>query len=92
MNKADLVKEIAKTSGLTQRESEIALNGFIKAIEDAVKRKEDVKLVGFGTFSIVDRAARTGRNPNTGEEVKIPARKAVKFKVGKELKLAAKGV
>jgi len=91
MNKSELVTAMAGVSGLTKKDSEAALNGLIKSIEDAVARKEDVRLMGFGTFSVVDRAARTGRNPSTGEEIKIPARKAVKFKVGKDLKLAAKG-
>jgi DNA-binding protein HU-beta len=91
MNKSELVTAMAGVSGLTKKDSEAALNGLIKSIEDAVARKEDVRLMGFGTFSVVERAARIGRNPSTGEEIKIPAREAVKFKVGKDLKLAAKG-
>lgn len=85
MNKQELVSAIAEGSGLTKADSERALNACMDAIKDALKKGDSVQLVGFGTFSVSDRAARTGRNPQTGKEITIPAKKVAKFKVGKAL-------
>lgn len=86
MNKSELIDAIAENSGLTKADSAKALNGFIDSITEAMKRGDDVVLVGFGTFGVKERAARTGRNPKTGEELQIAASKAVAFKAGKTLK------
>jgi DNA-binding protein HU-beta len=87
MNKADLVAAIAQKSGLTKASAEKALNATITAITGAMKKGERVGLVGFGSFSVAKRSARTGRNPQTGKEIKIPAKKVVKFKAGAGLAL-----
>ncbi|NLI57759.1 MAG: HU family DNA-binding protein [Clostridium sp.] len=86
MNKTDLVNSIAAKSGLSKKNSEAALNAFISSVEDALKAGEKVVLVGFGSFEVRDRAARKGRNPQTKEEITIPASKAPVFKAGKGLK------
>ncbi|MDO4251062.1 MAG: HU family DNA-binding protein [Moraxella sp.] len=86
MNKSELIDAIAEQSGLTKADSTKALNAFIESVTDAMKRNDDVVLVGFGTFSVRERAARTGRNPKTKEAIQIPASKAVGFKAGKGLK------
>ena len=85
MNKSELVAKIAE-AGLTRKDSETALNAAIAAIGEALASGESVQLVGFGTFSVKERAAREGRNPRTGETVKIKAAKAPVFKAGKALK------
>ena len=85
MNKGQLIDAIASDSGLTKAASEKALNATIGAITGALKKGDRVGLVGFGSFSVVSRAARTGRNPQTGKEIKIPAKKVVKFKPGADL-------
>lgn len=85
MNKAELVSKMAEISGMTKASAEKALNAFIEAVEEALGKGEKVTLVGFGTFMVTKRAARKGRNPRTGEEIKIPARKIVKFKPGSNL-------
>ncbi len=85
MNKAELIDAIAAESGLTKVDSRKALDAFIAATTDAVKKGDKVTLVGFGTFSVVSKQARKGRNPRTGAEIKIPAKKVVKFKAGSEL-------
>jgi DNA-binding protein HU-beta len=85
MNKGQLVDAIAAESKLTKAASEKALNATIKAITGALKKGDRVGLVGFGSFSLVQRSARTGRNPQTGKEIKIPAKKVVKFKPGADL-------
>ncbi len=87
MNKGQLIDAIAKQSGLTKAASEKALNATIKAVTGALKKGDRVGLVGFGSFSVAQRSARTGRNPQTGKEIKIPAKKVVKFKPGAELAL-----
>ena len=87
MNKGQLIDAIASASGLTKAASEKALNATIKAVTGALKKGDRVGLVGFGSFSVVQRSARTGRNPQTGKEIKIPAKKVVKFKPGAELAL-----
>ncbi|ADD03356.1 histone family protein DNA-binding protein [Thermoanaerobacter mathranii subsp. mathranii str. A3] len=86
MNKADLVAKIAEKSELTKKDAEKALNAFIEAVEEALKNGDKVQLVGFGTFEVRERAERKGRNPQTREEITIPASKAPIFKAGKALK------
>ncbi len=85
MNKAELIDAIAAESGLTKVDSKKALEGFIKATTVALSKGDRVALVGFGTFAITKRAARKGRNPQTGKEINIKAKKVVKFKAGSEL-------
>lgn len=85
MNKQELVSAIAADSGLTKAASEKALNACVETIKSAMKKGDSVQLVGFGTFSVSQRSARTGRNPQTGKEIKIAAKKVAKFKTGKAL-------
>jgi DNA-binding protein HU-beta len=89
MNKGDLVQELAKVAG-TKKEAETAVNTIFGAITKALKKGDKVILVGFGTFSVTKRPARKGRNPQTGKEIKIAARKVPKFTPGKGLKVAVK--
>lgn len=86
MNKTDLISSIAAKSGLSKKSSEVALNAVIDSIQDALKAGEKVTLVGFGTFEVRKRAERKGRNPQTKEEITIPASNAPVFKAGKGLK------
>ena len=86
MNKTDLISSIAAKSGLSKKNSESALNAFIATVEETLKAEEKVVLVGFGTFEVRERAERKGRNPQTREEIVIPASKAPVFKAGKGLK------
>ena len=88
MNKSELVEVIAQKSRLTKKDCETALNAFIASITDALKSGDKVQLVGFGSFEVKQRAARTARNPKTNEPVKIPASKLPMFKPGKALKEA----
>ena len=90
MNKADLVSMIAAKSNLTKKDSESALNAFVETVQAALKKGEKIQLVGFGTFEVRKRAARTGINPRTKEEIKIPATTAPVFKAGKALKDSCK--
>jgi DNA-binding protein HU-beta len=85
MNKAQLIDAIAANAGLTKADAKKALDSFIKATTQALKKGDRVALVGFGSFSVSKRSARTGRNPQTGKEIKIPAKKVVKFKAGSDL-------
>ena len=85
MNKGELIAKIAET-GLTKKDAGIALDAAIAAIGDALAKGDSVQLIGFGTFSVKERAEREGRNPRTGETVKIAASKAPVFKAGKALK------
>jgi len=85
MNKAQLIDAIAAQAGLTKADAKKALDAFIKATTQALKKSDRVALVGFGSFSVAKRSARTGRNPQTGKEIKIPAKKVVKFKAGSDL-------
>jgi DNA-binding protein HU-beta len=85
MNKAELIDAIASESGLSKADAKRALDGFINATTKALKSKDRVALVGFGSFSVSERAARKGRNPQTGKEIKIAAKKVVRFKAGAEL-------
>lgn len=85
MNKGDLVAKISQDCEIAKAVAEKALGSVLEGIGDALKKGDSVTLVGFGTFSISERAARKGRNPQTGEEIQIPVKKAVKFKAGKGL-------
>ena len=89
MNKGDLIQELAKVV-CTKKEAEAAVNTIIGAITKALKKGNKVTLIGFGTFSVAKRAARKGRNPQTGKEMKIATRKVPKFTPGKGLKTAVK--
>jgi DNA-binding protein HU-beta len=84
MNKAELIDQIASGAGLTKTQANVALDSFTSAVVSTLKKGDKVTLVGFGTFSVTQRAARNGRNPQTGEVIKIKASKAPKFKAGKE--------
>ena len=86
MNKAELVSAIADKAELSKKDAEAALKAFTDVIAEELKKGEKIQLVGFGTFEVSERAARTGRKPQTGEEMTIPASKAPKFKAGKALK------
>ncbi|MBU0765075.1 MAG: HU family DNA-binding protein [Bacteroidetes bacterium] len=90
MNKADLVAAIAKDSGLSKVASEKALNSLTESVKGTLKKGKSVTLIGFGTWSVSKRSARVGRNPQTGKEIKIPAKKVAKFKAGKSLASAIK--
>ncbi len=85
MNKGELINTIAEKANLTKAQAADALNAVIDAVEGSLKGGDKVTLVGFGTFSVSHRAARKGRNPQTGKEIDIAARNVVKFKPGKEL-------
>lgn len=85
MNKAELIEIIAKDSGITKVEASAVLNSFIDAITKSMKTGNKVTIVGFGTFSVSRKAARQGRNPQTGESIKIKARKVARFKAGNNL-------
>ena len=87
MNKTQLIDAMAEKSGLSKADSKKALEAFIGATTDSLKDGDRVALVGFGSFSVNERAARTGRNPKTGEAIQIAAKKVVKFKAGSELAL-----
>ena len=86
MSKTDLVNAISEKSGLTKKDSATALDATLEAIKETLAKGEKVQLIGFGTFDVVEKAARTGRHPKTGAPLQIPAKKAVKFRVGKTLK------
>lgn len=85
MNKAELIDAISSQSKLSKADAGRALDATIDAINKSLKKGEKIGLVGFGSFSVAKRAARTGRNPQTGKEIKIAAKKVVKFKAGAEL-------
>lgn len=86
MNKAELVAAIADKAELSKKDAEAALKAFTDVVTEELQKGEKIQLVGFGTFEVSERAARTGRNPQTGEEMTIPASRAPKFKAGKALK------
>ena len=86
MNKTELVANVAEKAGLSKKDAEKALGAVIESIEEALVEGDKVQLIGFGTFEVKDRAARTGRNPQTGKEIDIPASKSPVFKAGKALK------
>ncbi|MDR3569820.1 MAG: HU family DNA-binding protein [Syntrophobacteraceae bacterium] len=85
MTKAELVGKIANDGGITKAQAEKAVDGFVSAVSTALADGDKITLVGFGTFSVGERSQREGRNPRTGEKIKIPASKVVKFKAGKTL-------
>lgn len=86
MNKAELIEAIAAKSEISKKDAEAALNATIEAIKDALKAGDKIQLVGFGTFSVKARAARTARNPRTGETIQVAAAKVPTFAAGKALK------
>ncbi len=88
MNKSQLVDAIAKEAGITKAESKKVLDAFTKVTAKTLKSGDKIALVGFGSFSVVNKPARTGRNPRTGATIKIAAKKTVKFKAGAELNAA----
>lgn len=85
MNKAQLIDAIAKDAEISKTDARKALDAFVKTTTDALKDSDRVTLVGFGTFSVSKRNARTGRNPQTGKEIEIPSKNVIKFKAGSEL-------
>jgi DNA-binding protein HU-beta len=85
MNKSDLISKMAGDASITKSQATEALNSFLDATSGALKKGDKLILVGFGTFSVSKRAARTGRNPRTGAEIKIAAKNVVKFKAGSDL-------
>ena len=91
MNKNDLVSAVADASGLSKTDAAKAVEATFEAVTKALKNGDEVRLVGFGTFAVAKRKASTGRNPRTGEEMKIPASNQPKFKAGKALKDAVNG-
>lgn len=88
MSKADIVDKIAKDAGISKAASEKAVNAFIEAVTNSLKKGQTVTLIGFGTFSVGKRAARVGRNPKTGATIKIKAKKVARFRPGTALKNA----
>jgi DNA-binding protein HU-beta len=85
MNKTELIDKVAKESALSKAVAEQVVNSVFSAVAEAMKMGDKVTLVGFGTFSVSERAAREGRNPQSGETINIPAKKVVKFKAGSKL-------
>ena len=90
MNKQELVAAIAKKTGSTKAAAEKAVNAFVEAVSASLKKGNSVQLIGFGTFSVVKKDKRNGRNPQTGKTIVIPAKKVAKFKAGKALSEAVK--
>ena len=90
MNKTELIAALAEKAGLNKRDAEKALNAFTDVVTDTLIKGDKVQLVGFDSFEVKDRAARTARNPRTGDELTVPASKAPIFKAGKALKEAVK--
>ena len=86
MNKTELVAAVADKAGLSKKDAEAAVKAFIDAVAEELKKGEKVQLVGFGTFEVSERAARQGRNPQTGETIEIAASRTPRFKAGKALK------
>ena len=91
MNKTELIAAVAEQAELSKKDSEKALKAFVDVITEELKKGEKVQIVGFGTFEVSERAAREGRNPQTGETMQIEACKALRFKAGKALKDAING-
>jgi DNA-binding protein HU-beta len=85
MNKTELIDAIADNASLSKADAKRALEGFITATSGALSKGDRISLVGFGSFSVTERSARTGRNPQTGKTIQIPAKKVVKFKAGSDL-------
>ncbi len=90
MTKAELIERVAKEANITKASSEKVINAFTDCLTKALKKGERLSLPGFGTFSVVKRKARVGRNPKTGKEIQISARRVVKFKAGSILRSAIK--
>ncbi|GLH65178.1 MULTISPECIES: HU family DNA-binding protein [Bacillaceae] len=90
MNKTDLINAVAETSGLSKKDATKAVDAVFESITEALRKGDKVQLIGFGNFEVRERAARKGRNPQTGEEMEIPASKVPAFKPGKALKDAVK--
>ena len=88
MNKAELVAKVAEKTELSKKDAEKAVNAFTQVVTDTLAKGESVQLIGFGTFEVTERAAREGRNPRTGEMMRISAAQVPKFKAGKALKAA----
>jgi DNA-binding protein HU-beta len=85
MNKAELITKISEDAGITKVQANATIDSFVTAVAKTLKKGDKLTLVGFGTFSVTKRAARNGRNPQTGETIKIKAKKVAKFKAGKDL-------
>ncbi len=85
MNKAELIDAMADSAGLSKADAKRALDAFVTSTTSALKKGDRISLVGFGSFSVSERAARTGRNPQTGKEIQIAAKNVVRFKAGSEL-------
>ncbi len=85
MNKQELVLAIAEKGGLTKANADKVVNAFVETVKESLMQGESIQLIGFGTFSVSERAARIGRNPQTGKEIQIGAKKVAKFKAGKAL-------
>lgn len=90
MNKTELIKNVAQNAEISQKEATVVLQTVVESITNSLAAGEKVQLIGFGTFEVRERAARTGSNPQTGEEMQIAASKVPAFKAGKELKEAVK--
>ena len=88
MNKSELIAKLAEKAGITKKDAEKAAAGIFASIQEALVKGEKVQIIGFGTFEVKERAARMGRNPQSGEEIQIPASKNPSFKPGKALKEA----
>jgi len=88
MNKADLLSKMANEADISKAAAEKALSAFTDGVKNAMQKGEGVTLIGFGAYTVVERKARTGRNPQTGAVLQIPAKKTIKFKAGKELREA----
>ena len=86
MNQSELIAAVAEKSELSKKDAEKVVKAFTDVVMDELKKGEKIQLVGFGTFEVAERAARTGRNPRTGEDMPIPASKSPKFKAGKAFK------
>ena len=86
MNKSQLIDSVAKEAGITKVDAGKAVTAFLNAVKGAIKKEEIITLVGFGSWSVVKKEARMGRNPRTQKAIKIPAKKVVKFKAGADLK------
>ena len=86
MTKAELIASVAKKAEITQKDTEAVVNAFFSTVQETLAKGENVQVIGFGTFEVRDRAARTGRNPQTGKEITIAAAKVPSFRAGKALK------
>lgn len=90
MNKTEFIAAVAEKAGLTKKDADAAVNAFVDTVIDTLKKGEKIQMVGFGSFEVKERPARTGRNPQTKETIQIPASKAPAFKAGKAFKDAIK--